>query len=579
HQLELATPHWFIGTITEDLDQAQLLFLAGVPVWYVRDVESVAAFARVPGRQGVPHAKVTAQMRSQAEMACIDRHPDNLPYIWQGTPRDWQRLHYMHRYSTTSVALSKPADGDNHDPLFFDGSRTNRHARFGASTEQDLKEMPTYITDVARSAPPVIASRELITLPPVDFALPSVLDEEVEEPSETLPAMFYGPGKGKDRALPSQSSSAAPLMVPRSSGAVQPVASSSPAPPVASTSAAPLTTAPAPTATWVGWAPRPPAGPSPRRPSADMPSVPESWADQIRFVKPNWKTEAVKTDDHRCFPTPSVMVGPATNEKCAFFLQAWTLLLPTLLKNARRNLRDADTFAMHGQGMGERSWGSTAPHAERRNPCGLSSGDWRQLLFARVTGRSQNSFVGFQMTEIRKVLGDDFKWTAFVDDLFKPYTLRGQLLQPGILPSPRILRIELMYMQELVFRQDFVEVDRRVRVVFVTAFEETERLRHVFDKRTWNGIDILCLRDLGTGRGLAAWDWVERSRYVQALAQLMKTWHPSLPQRLHAAADAHRIAAEDYLWFEGQVIAFYVRVLWHALHRTAIAPPRYPDGP
>ncbi|KAL1749988.1 hypothetical protein FB107DRAFT_280076 [Schizophyllum commune] len=179
---ELATPHWFIGTITDDLEQAQLLFRAGVPVWFIQNFEEVAKRARL--QQMIPHAALAVQMRTPAEMICIDRHPDNLPYIFEGLPTDWKRLHHLHRYSTMRVALSRPTDDANHDPLWYDGSKANRAARFGASTEQDIQQMPEYISDLGNSAPVDSQAEELVTLPPVDFA-PSGLDD-FDESSECV---------------------------------------------------------------------------------------------------------------------------------------------------------------------------------------------------------------------------------------------------------------------------------------------------------------------------------------------------------------------------------------------------------
>ncbi|KAL1737779.1 hypothetical protein HDZ31DRAFT_70794 [Schizophyllum fasciatum] len=177
------------------------------------------------------------------------------------------------------------------------------------------------------------------------------------------------------------------------------------------------------------------------------------------------------------------------------------------------------------------------------------------------------------MSAIEEIVGPAYR-SSLVDSLNSPYTICGVVQQPGVVPPPDILREELMRLQELVFRQDLLELDRRVRVIFVTPAGEAYRFRRVFDKRAWDGIDILNLGDLGLGRGLASVDWLQRTRYVQGLAQLMMDWHPPLPRRLHGPAFTNEMSASYFCWFERQVAAFYVRVLWHQLHRVAVGPPR-----
>ncbi|KAL1711841.1 hypothetical protein EV715DRAFT_297649 [Schizophyllum commune] len=561
---ELATPHWFIGTVTDDLEQAQLLFRAGVPVWFVQTFEEVARRARL--QQVIPHAVLAVQMRAPAEMICIDRHPDNLPYIFEGLPTDWKRLHHLHRYATMRVALSRPIDDDSHDPLWYDGSKANRDARFGASTEQDIKQMPEYLTAVGQSEPSRSQTEELVTLPPVDFT-PSDLDD-LEDSSEVLPGEFYGTSAPQplSAALPA-STTASTSTSTSSSTSTLAASSRGPGTSVASSSSAVKPSRLGSTST--------------RRPSEEKPTVRVVWREERDRVKPNWRTDAQKTDDYRCFPSPDLITGAASLGKVADFVHAWVLLRPRLLDNARYNPRDAHALANHGSGLWDaRTQASVVRNRhdavrEDRNglACGLNTADWRQLLFTRVTARSQSRYIIRQMTTIRDLLGDDFNWDAFIKNLSEPYVLRGYVVQPGDLPPPHVMRAEMWYLQELLFRQDLLELDRRLRVILISKLEELERFRRVFDKRTWCGADILNLCEVEKGRGLMAESWRERVRYVQAFARLMLDWEVALPRRLRWEVDADRMTEAHFVWFERQVISFYCGVLWLTLKRKAVAPP------
>ncbi|KAI5821820.1 hypothetical protein K523DRAFT_381474 [Schizophyllum commune Tattone D] len=524
----------------------------------------------------IPHAALVVQMRTPAEMLCIDRHPDNLPYIFEGLPTDWKRLHHLHRYSTMRVALNRPTDDDEHDPLWYDGRKANRDARFGASTEQDIRQMPEYISDLGKAAPSDSQADELVTLPPVDFA-PSAM-EDLDESSEILPGEFYG------MSTPQPLSSA---LSPASTSTGATTSTSASASPSTSTSAAPSrgsrTSASRSSAGVLGSAE---PGHPPRRPSEEKPRIRVVWQEERDRIKPNWRTDAQKTDDYRCFPSPELITGAATLGKIADFVHAWVLLRPRLLDNARYNPRDAQAFANHGTGMWDSRAHSAAGHdrhddvrAQRNGlACGLSAADWRQLLFTRVTGRSQSKYIVRQMTTIRDLLGDDFNWDAFIKNLSEPYVLRGYVVQPGALPLPHVMKAEMWYLQELIFRQDVLELDRRLRAILISKLEELERFRHVFDKRTWCGADILNLCEVETGRGLSAQSWRDRVRYVQAFARLMLDWRVPLPQRLRWEVETDRMTEARFVWFERQVVAFYCRILWLTLKRKAVPPPLPCDG-
>ncbi|KAL1711571.1 hypothetical protein EV715DRAFT_215184 [Schizophyllum commune] len=119
---EVKTPHWFIGAVTEDLHHVQLLYAAGVPVWHVRNYDmDFHQLLRTRNRIAVPYAEEMQSMYTPAQMACINRHPDNLPFIFEGSPKDPRRVKHLHRYATLRVAVSRPIDdpADDKDPLAF----------------------------------------------------------------------------------------------------------------------------------------------------------------------------------------------------------------------------------------------------------------------------------------------------------------------------------------------------------------------------------------------------------------------------------------------------------------------------
>ncbi|KAL1754392.1 hypothetical protein FB107DRAFT_275841 [Schizophyllum commune] len=664
---EVKTPHWFIGAVTEDLHHVQLLYAAGVPVWHVRNYDiEFHQLLRTRNRIAVPYAEEMQSMYTPAQMACINRHPDNLPFIFEGSPKDPRRVKHLHRYATLRVAVSRPIDdpSDDKDPLaFVDFER-------GASRARPLTNIPGFIAEVGKGGPPRTRGEQQHDLPPFDFDTANV-PEQVEAPSEQLPDFLYAGSNFEDYELidspvfrpvgftddeipplaqfstttstgPSTSSStttaaSSSATTAASSSATTAVSSSatiasssatttvsssaaasssssvpsSAIPGSAAASTSPASGSPTTTTEAVDGPSSAPSGPAvelitptipgqsrwgrstsalpnskrrvrkttppprARHPALDLPSMPSSWYNEIKDVRPYWPFESSKTDDHRSFPLPSIITGPDSDERCAFYVQAWTTLAPYLVEGAQSDVRELDMPMVVAPEQvpnpEEKEWRPSSESLRCRTA--LKASDWKQLLFARVTMRGQGAVAG-TMGIIRDLLGEGFDWDAFVKDQLQPYTIRGVVVQPGVLPPPDVMKDELLYVQELGFRQDVLDLERRVRPYALTPAEELHRLRHMFDKRTWDGVDIFNLRDLGEGRGLAAANWLERSRYVQAFARVMMHWIPRLPASLDHLARAERMTYGQFYWFEEEVVAFYVRLLWHELHRTAIAPPR-----
>ncbi|KAL1658389.1 hypothetical protein GGF50DRAFT_92667 [Schizophyllum commune] len=602
---EIKVPHWFVGAVTDDIEHVQLLYHAGVPVWYVMEFDfSLRQQLATVEKLGVPYAEEAQRMYAPAEMVCINRHPDNLPFIFEGSPKDPKHITALHRYATLQVAASRPGEdpaGDK-DPLAFVAFEG------GSSRHRPLQNMPTFIEEVGREGPPPVQGDPKFNIRPVAHRSLALRDE-LEPPSETLPASFYGEGEDEEFVpidSPAWPSAELPSEAPTASqygngdtfnveavgvkfsdsdvfdvkfGNVRSLNGKTD-----HVDGDPVSTV----RVFASEAGRPAcccafemgkgcvSSPHANCASpAAAPSALSSWEEQIKRIHPGLPFDSKKGDDYRSFPLASLITGPTTDERCAFYLQAWVTLAPYLVENAQDAVRDQDTFKVFGAGQKDVPEGSQQSVAhDKLKAIALKASDWKSLLFARVTMRNPQGRVAVCMNDIRCLVGEDFNWDLFVANQDLPYTVRGVVVQPGRLPPPHVMKDELLYVHELGFRQEMTDIDRTVRGIFVTPAEEVFRLGGVFDDRTWDGVDIFNLRDLGEGRGLAALDWVERVPYVQAFARLMLDWVPRLPPSLERRLDLKRMGYTEFYWFEGQVAAFYARVVWHSLHRVAIGPPR-----
>ncbi|KAL1749338.1 hypothetical protein FB107DRAFT_281002 [Schizophyllum commune] len=135
-------------------------------------------------------------MYTPAQMACINRHPDNLPFIFEGSPKDPRRVKHLHRYATLRVAVSRPIDdpSDDKDPLaFVDFER-------GASRARPLANIPGFIAEVGKGGPPRTRGEQQHDLPPFDFDTANV-PEQVEPPTEQLPDFLYAGSNFEDYEL------------------------------------------------------------------------------------------------------------------------------------------------------------------------------------------------------------------------------------------------------------------------------------------------------------------------------------------------------------------------------------------
>ncbi|KAL1658396.1 hypothetical protein GGF50DRAFT_92657 [Schizophyllum commune] len=537
---EVKTPHWYIGAVTDDAEHVQLLYQAGVPVWYITEFDfALCQQLKSRDKLGVPYAEETLRMRAPADMACINRHPDNLPYIFEGSPKDPKRVLHLHRYATLRVSASRPVEDpdDGRDPLAFVSFEG------GSSRLRPLVNMPSYITEVGMQGPPRVQGEAQYSVPARRTHTFGVHDDHDGPPLERLPASFYGPGEEEEFVpidspvwptleLPDDATPAADppsgLDVDNSSG-------------LGINNRSDLDINNSFDVYWLI-----------ERHVGAMGAVCELIAESTGTPS------STSTSSSYSFPLPSMITGPVTNERCAFYVQAWVSLAPYLIENAQGSYRDAAAFQQFGEARTDVPQEAQKSIAGEGRPIiALRAADWKSLLFARVTMNNPQGRVAGYVRSIREIVGEDFEWDVFIKKQSQPYVLRGITIQPGILPPSHVMKDELMRVHELVFRIDFIELDRRIRSSFVHPVEEVYRWSNIFDDRTWDGVDILNVCDLGEGRGLAALDWVERMPYVQEFAWLMLDWVPSLPRRVEHLVSAKQMGYLEFYWFEEQVVKFY----------------------
>ncbi|KAL1711914.1 hypothetical protein EV715DRAFT_268256 [Schizophyllum commune] len=575
---EVKTPHWYIGAVTDDIQHVQLLYHAGVPVWYITEFDfAFRQQLKSRDKLGVPYAEETLRMRAQADMACTNRHPDNLPYIFEGSPKDPKRVLHLHRYATLRVSASRPIEDtdNNKDPLAFISFEG------GSSRLRPLVNMPSFIAEVGMQGPPRVQGEAQYSVPARRTHTFGAHDHE-GPPLERLPASFYGPGE-EEEFVPIDSpvwptlelsDNLTPTVDPPSSssgldGDNSYGLDSDNSSGLDNNNSSGTTKHHAEHATDIvycvehyiaamGSVCELVAQTVSTSASASTSPSYSTWQAEIELLQPNFPFDSQKGDDHRCFPLPSMITGPVTNERCAFYVQAWVSLAPYLIENAQSSYRDAAAFQQFGEARTDvPQEAQKSVVAEGRPIIALRAADWKSLLFARVTMRNPQGRVAGYVRSIREIVGEDFQWDIFVEKQSQPYTLRGITIQPGILPPSHVMKDELMRVHELVFRIDFIELDRRIRSSFVHPVEEVYRWSNIFDDRTWDGVDILNLCDLGEGRGLAAPNWVERMPYVQEFARLMLDWVPCLPGRVEHLVSAKQMGYLEFYWFEEQVVKFY----------------------
>ncbi|KAL1698109.1 hypothetical protein EV121DRAFT_297557 [Schizophyllum commune] len=352
---DIYSVRWYIGAATADIAHAQHLHRAGVPTWVVQRFDYMMVDKmKSKDKVGVPYAASLRQMFSPDEMANTTRHPDNLPYIFEGLPTHPLRLQRLHQYSTVRVAITSPREQDrlDVDPLIFNSARPVKHTSStlhpldrlkllpsppspASAAQPDLPQedsqqqapraRPEYLQEVDDGQPPLMSrSEKQHPLPAIDFDHYGALEDDVQQ-SEELPLEIT-------LDSPSPEPTQLPRAAPMESVAGDKVGEGSapkPPPPRRHTEAPAEVPTPGPAARWpaarapTAKAPRPPPPPPRmRHPKLDKPSCTRFWEHEISRWSPSWISEAGKGDGNRVFPLPDIITGRETDEKCAFYVQA-----------------------------------------------------------------------------------------------------------------------------------------------------------------------------------------------------------------------------------------------------------------
>ncbi|KAL1657829.1 hypothetical protein GGF50DRAFT_68406 [Schizophyllum commune] len=295
-----------------------------------------------------------------------------------------------------------------------------------------------------------------------------------------------------------------------------------------------------------------------------LPVTTHAWQSAIDKFHQNWPVGGdVRDEDHaRCLPTPNILVNPKSERKRASMVHVFVLMLNMLLENARAVDWDDD--------LDIEKFVRGAP-----KPYKLEPQDWRLVLWVENTHQAaETGPVAAALRKVQGIFGGKLNVGIVVEHLKAAYYIFGEEVQPGSLPRADTLKTLLWFLQETIFRKDLTDLDRRLRCIILTKAQEAERLRSIFDARTfWDG-DVLSVRGNGQrNSGLVADRWEERMRYTRALVDLMASWTPPIWPEVVKVAHAEQIFPSQAVWIENQVAMFYTRVLWYEFKRQVVAPP------
>ncbi|KAL1738472.1 hypothetical protein HDZ31DRAFT_69959 [Schizophyllum fasciatum] len=184
------------------------------------------------------------------------------------------------------------------------------------------------------------------------------------------------------------------------------------------------------------------------------------------------------------------------------------------------------------------------------------------------------------MDQVRKLLRQATDFERIRSNLTRRYSIFGEAwVDPGQLPPTPLIKDILWRLNELVFRKDLIDLDRRARACVLTPAEEHLRLQNPFDPSTF-GADILAVHGRGReNKGLVADDWRERYKYVVGLAHLMRDWHDALPSKVVRVLEQGTMSEARFKWLEGKVAEHYALQLWRHFHRRVIGPARRSTAP
>ncbi|KAL1698569.1 hypothetical protein EV121DRAFT_217956 [Schizophyllum commune] len=652
-QPENITTNWYIGTISREPRDVLGLQRAGVPVWHVMEFDFAAREVLLSKDQrGIPYVDQLVKMYTPEQMAETGRHPDNLPFIFEGFPTDPSRLRQIHRYTNLALSVSPTyqdnlAQGAGRDPYAHPAVS---HRVYGTSRLRPLEYLKAggeglgagghrvAPEDVQRDMP-MVDLQQPDTAFDDDNALPAgafefaedhhpFADDDATLATDGLPQFTVGTSTVAKETASDKSAIPAPHTGATSAPAVPSTSSASSPPASPSHAAGPTSVSPASTSSarpptpaamprsngnvrWVQTrggglfkstgAIYQPVGvhsaPHPRDLSrnhkADLPVMPRVWRDARDEVQDNWRHDGAGDGDRfRTFPLPDTIVGSSSEAKIARFYQVWVVLEDAAIENARKVPRDPQVFQRHSAGLAwvqpeGREWvlrredlvrveeSSITPDVANEPCLAATAQEWKDVLNAHKTFRAVGeNRQGFLMARVREIFGPTINFDKVLATLNQPYIALGVVCTSAHPPPREVARGILWRLQELIFRKDLMDLDRRLRLIFITRVEEHQRLRMVFARETY-GADILSIYGEGErDRGLVAQDWVERYPHVVALADLMLDWDEPLPRRVRDVLCTPRLSQRNFEWLEKKVIQHYAAMLFAHFHRKVVGPAR-----
>ena len=150
-----------------------------------------------------------------------------------------------------------------------------------------------------------------------------------------------------------------------------------------------------------------------------------------------------------------------------------------------------------------------------------------------------------------------------------------QKLSAGILPEVRIAQEILWELYELNFHFELLALDRRAHTgLLFDAISRQEMILACFPGN--EGGSMLVANTELACRGLAAENWKERTPYIIALKNVMKTWRgfSGVGARW---VDANSGSEEEIIALEVVIAKFYTQSFFDFFGRAAIVPRRLPS--
>ncbi|TRM60908.1 hypothetical protein BD626DRAFT_538448 [Schizophyllum amplum] len=572
-------PHWWIGGVVQSDWAMRQLYNAGVPVWFVQPLTPIAELVRARAPAGIPHIDRMQTMPACDEMADLTPHPRRLPYIYSGPPTSVDRIRQMHQYSVLQLTANAPYDlrfddGMN-DPLYgvegdeiqtLDRPLNYLEAHAGPAALPPPPRAPSPSPELGSGSwnfepmpnahPPRIDDDAFdATLLPSPLPLPDVsMPEPSEADFDMGTAMSAGAGSASSAAASAAATSTSSALLPHrpnaktrkrwKTRALREAAQAAPTPPAP----APQMPAAQPTNVHMGPA------------AVFLPQSRAAWAEAASTLNFKLKRKSQPGDAGRAFPRAQTLAGPRSAVKTAQYLHVYVLVRPKMIEGARA--------------AGLLSGGTAVPVR-------LVGQQWRDLLsLHKLVDAAQPDVTPPCLEALRDMYDAVIDFAQVVSRLQQPYTILGDTRRAQSMPSSATIRTLLWELEELVFRKDLLDLDRRLRRSRLTSAGEMARLEAVFHRDMIEG-DLMGV-SLGVqgSHGLVADDWNERKHHLKALVDVMVGWTRTGPlpsglvREMSTLVDLPHVPAERAHAAELAIAKHYFAQLYVYLDRHPAGPPR-----